>query len=555
MAKRQASEALLPQWTKYVVTHLGGKDPLGLSRVSQSWTDHLMPGIVVNTNRARYYSLYCWMLWHIEREEQPKAREDFVEAFQRREASVAFATLIHDPDSSAVGVKLVRRRLAEAGAKGELKTAIRVLPSEPLGGFGQYYGGSLYELGLTHRTDDGHDRITPGFAEDLAERVQASLGSTQYMKTRAFERDGVPRRVLESSSEKLTIDAITENFTRSERQKLIDLFFGFDGPSIGQGSLQRRFTLGHVLDLLDVYERAGIAVDEDFLDDQLVYAPTYFEVLVTPKGVRRKLDAATVFAATRLGWRQFCLHTYLTHALEHLLSAVLDLLSQTTIGRTLDEIVEAFVDMRFLSRLEDAVEGPSRTPRELMARLELSQPPDDSACMAARRRWRIDHVLSEESIWNATGKSPSETCALACLMLAVLYAKWRGVSTDAAWRETAIFSNQDLSAPNVLPVLDTWFQPARSWHDVIRFLIDRFVISQHDVVMYGKGRLDSSWIRREDDRYLKDQDYEPFTRSSRHQPAMRILRDLLLVKRDSDGCLTLTGQGRTVLRRVLAEAP
>jgi hypothetical protein len=61
----------LPKWTKHVVTELGGRDPLGLSRVSFAITDYLLKGIITQTSRARYYSFYPWALWNVEAFEEP----------------------------------------------------------------------------------------------------------------------------------------------------------------------------------------------------------------------------------------------------------------------------------------------------------------------------------------------------------------------------------------------------------------------------------------------------------------------------------------------------
>lgn len=56
------SIARIPKWTKHVVTEGGGRDPLGLSRVSFLVTDYLLNGIITTTSRARYYSFYPWVL-------------------------------------------------------------------------------------------------------------------------------------------------------------------------------------------------------------------------------------------------------------------------------------------------------------------------------------------------------------------------------------------------------------------------------------------------------------------------------------------------------------
>src|SRR2546427_11232332 len=123
MAARAARLDILPQWTKRVVTELSGRDPLGLSRVGQLLTDLLLPGITTQTNRARYYALYCWILWHIHDQEKPQGSEEFVQAFQRREAIVALSTLFDDPDSSPVGIESATRHFTEGEATKEINTS------------------------------------------------------------------------------------------------------------------------------------------------------------------------------------------------------------------------------------------------------------------------------------------------------------------------------------------------------------------------------------------------------------------------------------------------
>ena len=44
-----ATTVRVPKWTKYVITEHGGRDPLGLSRVSFPITDYLLTGIITTT--------------------------------------------------------------------------------------------------------------------------------------------------------------------------------------------------------------------------------------------------------------------------------------------------------------------------------------------------------------------------------------------------------------------------------------------------------------------------------------------------------------------------
>lgn len=56
-----------PQWTCRVAMDGSGRDPLGLSRVSDALTrNFLLPNIITTTDRARYYSFYTWAIADIE---------------------------------------------------------------------------------------------------------------------------------------------------------------------------------------------------------------------------------------------------------------------------------------------------------------------------------------------------------------------------------------------------------------------------------------------------------------------------------------------------------
>jgi len=70
-----------------------GRDPLGLSRVSDALTNFLLPNIITTTDRARYYSFYTWAIADIEALRKSNGRRiSFEEEFQRREAAFALAS-------------------------------------------------------------------------------------------------------------------------------------------------------------------------------------------------------------------------------------------------------------------------------------------------------------------------------------------------------------------------------------------------------------------------------------------------------------------------------
>jgi hypothetical protein len=87
----------LPRWTQRAVIDGSGRDPLGLSRVSDAFTGLLLPSIITTTNRARYYSFYPWAM----RQSCESASTSgsgpagFVEELRKREAAFAVASPIN----------------------------------------------------------------------------------------------------------------------------------------------------------------------------------------------------------------------------------------------------------------------------------------------------------------------------------------------------------------------------------------------------------------------------------------------------------------------------
>jgi hypothetical protein len=112
-----------------------GRDPLGLSRVSDALTNFLLPDIITTTDRARYYSFYTWAIADIEALRKSKGeRVSFVDEFQRREAAFALASRLGQKiDLPIVGVQQVDKILASADGRENVETDFRVLPSNSTG--------------------------------------------------------------------------------------------------------------------------------------------------------------------------------------------------------------------------------------------------------------------------------------------------------------------------------------------------------------------------------------------------------------------------------------
>jgi hypothetical protein len=530
-----------------------GRDPLGLSRVAQTITDYLLTGIITQTDRARYYSFYCWALWHIQMEESPKRFQDFVDGFRRREAAVALATVLNNEETSPVGVTAVRTMINEGRTAGRFNSDFRVLPSNQLGGYGQYYSGSIYQLGLTHRLEDGMDRVTEGNAETLADTFHDSVKETPYIKKRLFLEKAVTLRELELSKQFLTIDALSEPFCIKERELLRQLFFSFGEKKPGDRELLRRQTLAQILHIVSEYEANGNPAHFGEIDRHLVYPPYYYGVLQFDDDSTSTYHCPEKFEVCRTLWRQYCLQQFVTQAIESLMYAVLETVGSESGGLSLEETISRLIGSDFLSILKDVTGNTCKYPWQLLGTFNVDKIPEERDSKKLQKRFSIPADMSEAEILNIDEKSPATALAVTVLLLACIYGKWRGVKNDIGCSYVVQHAGHELWMGYVIPFLDTWLKKDTTWDVTLHFMIEGFIINQHDRIMYEKRRLDSCWLSRIEGKIVKEQDYDPRWRSSRHRNAVTILRDLGFVDVDVDMLILITKDGRKVLQKVLKD--
>jgi len=435
---------ILPKWTKKVVTESTGRDPLGLSRVSFIITDFLLTGIITQTDRARYYSFYCWALWHTDNADNPKRYQDFVDGFRRREAVIALATIANNPETSPVGVTAARAQLEIGTADGNVNCDFRVLPSNPLGGYGQYYSGSLYQLGLTHRPEDGIDRVTEGKALRLAQIFHGLIEKTPYIRKKIFEKSHMALDDLRKSQKRLTLDGLWEPFAKSEQKELIELFFDFEGRVSNERTILRRSTLGSILHCVADYEKNGSPPNMKKLDQSLVYPTYYFDVLWLSDDVTSPYSCPKQFIFCRNLWKQFCVQQFLTQAIEGLMYSVLETAGAESSGLTMDAIISTILQDEFFSILEKTVNVSCKKPYDLLNALGVDGLPDEKKSLVLQEQIPLLDPKSEYGIMALEYNNPEGSAARAILMLSVLYGKWRGMENDPGLGYVATHAGAEL---------------------------------------------------------------------------------------------------------------
>jgi hypothetical protein len=540
-----ATATLLPRWTKRVSIEDGGRDPLGLSRVSAMITDHLLHGIITQTYRARYYSFYCWIVWHIDETEPANSYREFADSFQRSDTFFTLSSLEAGADSHLAGVRTAREKLAVARSKREVNCGFRVLPSSGLGAFGQYYQGSIFGLGLISVDEGGVCHVTES-GKQLAHAFHESIADTPYIRRKRYLESTVPWNDFAKSCSSFHLDGLSGS--HKERELLTELFFR-EGLAHTASQL-RAYSLSAFLQLIDAYaQSSGGGVEGN--QWQLIYAPCYYDQLVLPKDRTKKFAFPDELHICAEHWKMFCAHQFFTVALEHLLTAVLDLASENISGIPLNEICQSLTSREFQQELSVIHGASCRTPKDLLKRAGVSSPsPDLETHLRNQRDFRLDSGMCEWLVLDREPKSAPRRTAVGLSILAMLYAKWAAmnVGVPGIIREKA---GGELTMWSIFPFVGDWFSDQATWTAVLQPIIEEFVLNQHDRVMYGKGKLESCWLHTVNGRVIKDQDYSPDYRSSRCENSMSILKDLGLIERKA-GKLSLTKRGMTVLGKVLA---
>lgn len=203
----------LPHWIDRALHVTGGRDPISLQTIT---TDRIMPrlapAILALSRRARYVSIYLFLLDEFESQRRSPNRASLSSFIKEREFELAVAMQLcpHGcgrKPSAIVGQDRagpIARRLADALPRGE-----QSVQSE-LGGYGLYYRTPLLELGLvapagTPFGDQNEptpvDVLANQRAKDIADRYRAAIAETRYYREFFRSLQPIPRDVLEELAE------------------------------------------------------------------------------------------------------------------------------------------------------------------------------------------------------------------------------------------------------------------------------------------------------------------------------------------------------------------
>jgi hypothetical protein len=382
--------------------------------------------------------------------------------------------------------------------------------------------------------------------QELAQAFQTSIDDTPYIRKNLYLDSSLSWKDFLKTATKFNLDYLPNAVV--ERDLLTKLFLSEGLKS--DRALMRRSSLGLLMSVINAYKKAGLTVG--YRDRwELVYAPYYYGQLQFPKGKCRRVDLPPEEKTCIEFWKYFCLHQFVTQALENLLAAVLDILSGELSGMTNRDICVRLTSDVFLKKLKEIHGASCRRPCDLLRRFGVITPsPSLSICHHNQQQFDLSHRSSESRVLDQEPNNAYERTAVAVSLLAILYAKWGGPATEVA-RYVSSKAGVELHFTTVQAYLESWFDNGKSWSDAIEPILSSLILDQHDRIMYEKGKLESCWLHRMEGKVFKDQDYFPTYRSPRADNSVSILTDLGLLAKKSDNLLLVTARGNSILGKFM----
>jgi hypothetical protein len=248
----------LAEWLESSLQDIAGRDPLGLNTITLDRVlPQLVPGILQLSERARYFSIYSWMLWQFQKRRRPATGDELDHFIRRREFELCLAMHLCPRCNSAAAIGTNTAEPLIRAGRDPLPRGISVQSYK--GGFGLYYRSPLIALGAVAEagTPLGADQTPTPIevllkshrAMALAETFHKSIEGTEYYRRYERAGDPIPRAVLEELAESVCLCRLSDR--PDERDAIRTLLFTPVAPEAEGECDARRRAFALFLSLLD----------------------------------------------------------------------------------------------------------------------------------------------------------------------------------------------------------------------------------------------------------------------------------------------------------------
>ncbi|KER05480.1 hypothetical protein AAA799E16_01873 [Marine Group I thaumarchaeote SCGC AAA799-E16] len=330
------SQLLEPSWNKPIKEYDRALDPLGMNRVNDRMLGELVQGFTLLTSRARYYSFYVWAIEQIRKKKLAKNFTEFKNAFYDLERLYMMACVSHeekepiDNHKDINGVSKGRDVWNESSDKIPLNFTYF---GHRLGGYGQYYQGSIINMGLVEQGEDDEFEKPTELGYSIIKDFDTLAKESGFLSY--CGKSNISKNTLSEIGEKLCLCKIKHQ-SNSERDSIIKLLFGWIGEK-NQRSTSRQESLSLILNTIHQIQENKITTSQDFLDS------VYFGQIKNNEKVESLLIPNHLDGISKK-WKIVKAHDSFALASEAILQIFLEFLKQDlTHGKNLEEFFQKYV--------------------------------------------------------------------------------------------------------------------------------------------------------------------------------------------------------------------
>lgn len=227
---------LRTEWLRPAL-QIKGQDPLGVRAPCENIYAQLLPGITNVTDRAVLYAFYPWLIWAFERHDGALRKKPFFETLRRAECLLTLIGAWHTRETGEelwfhggglVGRDKLGPALIDLEDGKSIKLSTYASPEDSnshryfknkLGGLGQYYLGSLRDLGIVHG-DAREIKYVTERGGLLAEAFDVRVNRNLFFST--LEQDRISLQELKPLRRFCPCHLTS---SPNEQEALLDLFF------------------------------------------------------------------------------------------------------------------------------------------------------------------------------------------------------------------------------------------------------------------------------------------------------------------------------------------
>lgn len=259
LAAVETGEELLVEWVTPALTIKAGRDPLGLQTISlDRIMPALLPGVLALSERARYLTIYPFLLAEYQRLRLPADNASLGTFLRWREYELCLAMQLCPRHCGAA--KAIGSERARPDARAEpSEFARRHSVESPMGGYGLYYRSPLVDLDIVipagatlGETATRIDLLHPDSdrAQALAEGFREAIADTEYYANGHMRGvDPIPLDVIRQLAEHACLCRL--DGCPAERAALRAAYFQPASEARAEQVEQRRRAFGLFLDQLD----------------------------------------------------------------------------------------------------------------------------------------------------------------------------------------------------------------------------------------------------------------------------------------------------------------